>query len=202
MVWQCLMGEGDLKKGRQTVPNFDLPLANLLWVFESSSTGITSSPLQRGVSSLARDVHGFKVQLVVEFYIYPLCLDHSQTQNIFFAKTPEQAHQQMSRPPPRAGSIVSLPGKAAPVSSSAADSPPLPPPPLCPVLFPQIWEVHLAAGVQFFTLWLKDGAPWTFFSFFLSFDDCGLEWGGANLAHRKKTGAAVVWSTSFHISPQ
>lgn len=24
---------------------------------------------------------GFKVQLVVEFYVFPLCLDHSQIQN-------------------------------------------------------------------------------------------------------------------------
>lgn len=31
---------------------------------------------------VAWDMHvGFKVQLVVEFYIYPLCLDRSQIQN-------------------------------------------------------------------------------------------------------------------------
>lgn len=42
---------------------------------------------------------GFKVQLVVEFYIYLLCLDRSQIQKI--AKTPEQAHLKMSHPLPQ-----------------------------------------------------------------------------------------------------
>lgn len=65
---------------------------------------------------MAGDMHvGFKVQLVVEFFIYTLCLGHSQIQKI--AKTPEQAHLKMSRPLPSLAAM-SLLGKSVPVCGS------------------------------------------------------------------------------------
>lgn len=91
-------------------------------------------PLTEKSFIMARDMHvGFKVQLVVEFYIYPLCLDHSQIQRI--AKTPEQAHLKMSRPLPRPAVLSLCLEKSLQfmgcISSAAADSPLL-----CP--FPQV----------------------------------------------------------------
>lgn len=74
-------------------------------------------PLTEKSFIVARDMHvGFKVQLVVEFYIYPLCLDHSQTQKI--AITPEQAHLKMSRPLPRLAVMSLCLEKAVPVCGS------------------------------------------------------------------------------------
>lgn len=90
---------------------------------------------------VAWDMHvGFKVQLVVEFYIYPLCLDRSQIQNNRRNTWAGASKDEPSAAP--AGSIVSLLGEAVPVSSAAADPPLL-------GLFPQVWEVHLAPGMQF-----------------------------------------------------
>lgn len=121
----------------------------------------------------ATDMHeGFKVQLVVEFYIYPLCLGRSH----------KYCRKHLSRRIRRCpfDSIVSLLGKKKAVQVcwswlSGSTDPPL----LCPfgsrvtVLLPRL-------GFKSF-LWLKSGEKtWSHF----------------------RKGAAGVWSTSFHISPE
>lgn len=73
-------------------------------------------PLTEKDFIMTGDMHvGFKVQLVVEFFIYAFCLGHCQIQKI--AKTPEQAHLKMSRPLPSLAAM-SLLGKAVPVCGS------------------------------------------------------------------------------------
>lgn len=192
MVWQCLVGGGFNKADRQS------------WTLISLGKNVKSlqvkcirihidrnpiRPLTEKSFIVARDMHvGFKVQLVVEFYIYPLCLGCSQIQKI--AKTPEQSHLKMSRP-------AHCPGWQYCLSAWKSHS-------IFWVTSPRqqqtLFSCAVSSGlrslfgtrdtVSVAQRWSSETA-WTF----------RLHGGSVNKRHRRK-GAAVVLSTSFHISPQ
>lgn len=181
MVWQCPVGE-DFK--RQTdCPGFSISLGKSLKSLQLKCNWvhIDRNHIRRLMEKsfmVAWDMHvGFKVQLVVEFYIYPLCLDRSQIQNNRRNTWAGASEDETSAAP--AGSIVSLLGEAVPVSSAAADHPLL-------CMFPQVWEVHLAPGMQFLYA-------------------CVSQMGSINCLgpfdyNGRLVLRAFVWSTSFHKS--
>lgn len=143
-------------------------------VKESTSTGIISfrSIIEKRVI-MATDMHvGFKVQLVVEFYIYFLWLGHSQIQK----KTANTSAGATSTRPAvsslfEAVGLISL--------AEAADF-------LLLCLFPHVWKLHLAPGIQYFFL---RGSKMEFNK-------------GRQTRHNNIAVRGLLLSVPFHISPQ